>query len=92
MRRARARGRRFVLRWVTLPLVRVSTWTYLAVGALVGFEALEIAFGAFILAPELVPLAVVGLVLQEVLRRSLRRGIRLLRLWRRRRARDGRRG
>lgn len=84
LRLARARARRTWQRLVIVPLIHASTWTYLAAGALVGFEALEILFGAFVLAPEIIPLLLVGLAAQWWLRERVRRIVRLWRLHRRR--------
>ncbi|OJX77495.1 hypothetical protein [Leifsonia sp. 71-9] len=67
-----------------------SGWTWVAAGCLIGFEMLDVVFGAFILAPELLPLAILGLALvwqfRDRLRRarvSLRVRVRLARVRRR---------
>lgn len=67
-----------------------SGWTWVAAASLIGFEALDIVFGAFILAPELLPLVIVGLALAWLFRERLRRArarlrarLRLARLRRR---------
>lgn len=49
-----------------------SGWTWVAAGSLIGFEMLDIVFGAFILAPELLPLAILGLALVWLFRDRLR--------------------
>ncbi|QIZ98787.1 hypothetical protein [Leifsonia sp. PS1209] len=51
-----------------------SGWTWVAAASLIGFETLDIVFGAFILAPELLPLVIVGLALAWVFRERLRSG------------------
>ncbi|WP_218775182.1 hypothetical protein, partial [Leifsonia sp. NCR5] len=51
-----------------------SGWTWVAAASLIGFETLDIVFGAFILAPELLPLVLVGLALVWVFRERLRSG------------------
>jgi len=48
-------------------------WTWVAAGSLIGFEMLDVVFGAFILAPELLPLAILGLALVWLFRDRLRR-------------------
>lgn len=68
----------------------LSGWTWVAAASLIGFEALDIVFGAFILAPELLPLALIALaaawLLRERIRRASGRLRLLLRIARRRRA------
>jgi hypothetical protein len=72
-----------------------SGWTWVAAGSLIGFEMLDIVFGAFILAPEFLPLVIVALALIWLFRDRLRRArLRLrvqLRLARMRRRRAQRR-
>ncbi|RAX16993.1 hypothetical protein DC347_10260 [Pseudarthrobacter sp. AG30] len=48
-------------------------WVWFAAGSLIGFEAFEILFGTFALAPELLPLVILGLALTWGVRRQLRR-------------------
>ncbi len=78
--RRRARLMRMLLRRrlerLSWPLWRFGTWMFLAAGALVGFEVLEAVIGGFILAPELVPVALLVLATAWAIRegvRSLRR-------------------
>lgn len=60
-----------------------SGWTWVAAASLIGFETLDIVFGAMILAPELLPLVIVGLALTWLFRERLRRAIiRLRARWR----------
>ena len=75
-----------------------SGWTWVAAASLIGFETLDIVFGAFILAPELLPLVIVGLALAWLFRERLRRArtrvrprLRLTGIRRARRTRDRRR-
>lgn len=82
--RLRAKTRRAYIRYVLLPIVRASTAIYLAAGALIGFEVLEVLFGAFVLAPELLPVLILSLAVHWYLREHLRRAARLARLWLRR--------
>lgn len=51
-----------------------SGWTWVAAASLIGFETLDIVFGAFILAPELLPLVLVALALTWVFRERFRSG------------------
>ncbi|QDZ16538.1 hypothetical protein [Humibacter ginsenosidimutans] len=48
-------------------------WIWVAAASLIGFEALEILLGAFITAPELLPLALLALAAIWLLRRTLTR-------------------
>lgn len=50
-----------------------SGWTWVAAGSLVGFEMLDVIFGTFALAPELLPLVILCLALAWLFRRRLRR-------------------
>ncbi|MFE6736723.1 hypothetical protein [Microbacterium sp. NPDC057650] len=79
--RQRSRWRHRML----LSMVRTSTWIYFAAAGVIGFGGLEVMFGAFLIAPELLPFALAALALVWVLRRERRR-VRLgvLRLRRRR--------
>lgn len=56
-----------------LRLSLFSGWIWVAAASLIGFEALEILLGAFITAPELLPLALLALAAIWVLRRTLTR-------------------
>lgn len=70
-----------------------SGWTWVAAASLIGFETLDIVFGAMILAPELLPLVIVGLALAWLLRERMRRVIvRIRARWRLNRLRRGDRG
>lgn len=53
-------------------LMLLSGWTWVAAGSLVGFEMLDILFGALILAPEFLPLVIIMLALIWVFREKLR--------------------
>jgi hypothetical protein len=66
---------------ITRRLILFSGWTWVAAGSLIGFEALDVVFGAFALAPELLPLVILCLALAWLFRRRLRRA------WSRMRAR-----
>ncbi len=68
----RARCRRLHRRSVAR-LVLFSGWTWVAAGSFVGFEMLEIIFGAFILAPELLPIVLIVLASAWYFRARLRR-------------------
>lgn len=87
LRRIRLVVLRLRSRWrhrVLLSLVRASTWIYVAAAGVIGFGGLEVMFGAFLVAPELLPFAVAALALVWVLRREWRRlRLRMLRLRRR---------
>ena len=66
--------------------VRMDVWIYLAAAALVGFEGLEVLFGALLLAPELVPFVLLTLALIWTMKkhgRWIRRRIALARRRRR---------
>lgn len=65
LRRALDRARR--------RLTLFSGWTWVAAGSLVGFEMLDLIFGTFVLAPELLPLVILCLALAWYFRRRLRR-------------------
>ncbi len=88
--RARPRSSRFArlallllrrrLRRSTLLLWRFSTWVWLAAGALVGFEVLELVLTGLLAAPELVPLLLLVLALIWLFRRGIRRAALRLRL------------
>lgn len=60
-----------------------SGWTWVAAASLIGFEALDIVFGAMILAPELLPLVIVALALTWVFRDKLQHATARLRARRR---------
>jgi len=81
--RTRRRVRRFV-RWLTL----FGGWTWVAAASLIGFESFELLFGVFALAPELLPLAIIGLAVAWYFRERLRELRKRLRVrWRAARAR-----
>jgi len=65
-------------------LTLFSGWTWVAAGSLVGFEMLDIVLGGLLLAPELLPVAILLLAGIWYFRRGLRR------LWTRLRARMAR--
>lgn len=48
-------------------------WVGFAAGSLIGFEAFDIVFGTFALAPELLPLVILGLALTWYFRGQFRR-------------------
>jgi hypothetical protein len=54
-------------------LTLFSGWTWVAAGSLVGFEVLDVIFGTFALAPELLPLVILALALAWFFRHRLRR-------------------
>ncbi len=78
--RLRTRARRLRERSTTR-LILFSGWTWVAAGSLVGFEMLDLLFGTFVLAPELLPLAILALACVWYFRTRLRRA------WSRARAR-----
>jgi len=73
----------------------LTGWTWVAAGSLVGFELLDLLFGSFLYAPELLPLVILALALVWYFRERLRAGAERIR-WRirlsrfRRRADSGR--
>lgn len=56
-----------------------SGWAWIAAASLVGFETFDIIFGAFILAPEFLPLVIIALAAAWFFRERLRRARRRLR-------------
>ncbi len=70
---------RRALRGAVRRLALLTGWTWVAAGSLIGFEAFELLFGAFALAPELLPLAILALALAWYFRERLRRARRRLR-------------
>jgi hypothetical protein len=72
VRLVRARVRRVHSRAARL-LVVSSGWVWVAAASLVGFEMFEVIVGTFLLAPELLPVALVGLALAWYFRTTLRR-------------------
>ncbi|RDV43469.1 hypothetical protein DOE76_17515 [Leifsonia sp. ku-ls] len=70
---------RLIFRRLHTQATLFSGWTWVAAASLIGFEALDIVFGAFILAPELLPLVIVGLALAWLFRERLRRARTCLR-------------
>ena len=55
-------------------------WTWVAAASLIGFEAFDILFGAFVLAPELLPLVIIALALGWYFRERIRAVIRRWRI------------
>ena len=78
-------GRRLYRR-VALRTLSFGGWVWLAAGSAIGFEAFDILFGTFAVAPELLPFAVLGIALvwyfRGRLRRLLARARAHRRLWR----------
>lgn len=88
----RRRTRRLCRR-VESRLALFGGWTWVAAGSLIGFEMLDLVFGTFLLAPELVPLVIVALALAWYFREWLRRAWQRVHAWRsRRRLRHPHRG
>jgi hypothetical protein len=58
-------------------------WVWCAAGSLVGFEAFDILFGTFALAPELLPIVILGLALTWYFRGRVRRFSTCARAYRR---------
>lgn len=54
-------------------LIRFSSWVWVAAASLVGIEVLELLLGAFIAAPELLPLVLLALAATWYFRRGLTR-------------------
>ena len=65
-------GRRLYRR-VALRALSFGGWVWLAAGSAIGFEAFDILFGTFALAPELLPFAILGIALVWYFRERLRR-------------------
>jgi len=65
--RTHRRLRRFG-RWLTL----FGGWTWIAAASFIGFESFEVLLGMAVLAPELLPLAIIGLALAWHFRERLR--------------------
>lgn len=82
-RRARRAFRHAAMR-VTL----FGGWVWFAAGSLIGFEAFDIVFGTFALAPELLPFVIVSLALTWYFRDRVRRAWTRARAYRRRRRMD----
>jgi hypothetical protein len=70
-------------RRVAARLTLLSGWAWIAAGSLVGFEVLDVLFGSFVLAPEIVPLVLLALALAWLFRERLRRARSRLRARRR---------
>ncbi len=70
-RLVRARLRR-VRRRIEARLVLFSGWVWVAAVSLVGIEVFEVVFGTFVLAPELLPVALVVMALASLFRERLR--------------------
>ena len=74
-RRARlVRARYRLVRWhIVRRLALFSGWVWVAAISLVGFEMFEVIFGAFLLAPEFLPLVIIAFALAWVFRERVRR-------------------
>ena len=84
-------GRRLYRR-VALRALSFGGWVWLAAGSAIGFEAFDILFGTFAIAPELLPFAILGIALVWYFRERLRRLTARARAYRRlRRLGGGRR-
>ena len=84
-------GRRLYRRGA-LRALSFGGWVWLAAGSAIGFEAFDILFGTFALAPELLPFAILGIALVWYFRERLRRLTARARAYRRlRRLGGGRR-
>ncbi|PZE77831.1 hypothetical protein [Curtobacterium sp. MCBD17_019] len=68
----RARGRR-VRHRAARHLMLFSGWVWFAAASLVGFEMFDMIFGTFLLAPELLPVVLIGLAFAWYFREALRR-------------------
>lgn len=75
-------GRR-LYRPTALRAASFGGWVWLAAGSAIGFEAFDILFGTFALAPELLPFAVLGIALAWYFRGRLRRLLARTRAYRR---------
>ncbi|MCB5281499.1 hypothetical protein BJQ89_01244 [Arthrobacter sp. ES1] len=64
---------RRAFRQVTMRATLFGGWVWFAAGSLIGFEAFDIVFGTFALAPELLPLVILGLALTWYFRGQIRR-------------------
>jgi len=73
----RVRARRRLQLWAA-PLWRLNTWMLLATAALIGFEGLEVLLGTFLMAPELLPVALLALAVFWACREGVGRGIHRL--------------
>jgi len=60
-------------RRVAMRVALFGGWVWFAAGSLIGFEAFDIVFGTFALAPELLPVVILGLALTWYFRRQVRR-------------------
>ena len=61
-------------------LVLLSGWVWIAAISLVGVEMFDVVFGTFLLAPELLPVVLIGLACAWYFRAALRRAERALRV------------
>jgi hypothetical protein len=75
-------GRRHVCR-VAMRATLFGGWVWFAAGSLIGFEAFDIIFGTFALAPELLPFVILGLALTWYFRGRVRRALARARAHRR---------
>jgi hypothetical protein len=78
-----------VYRRVVMRATLLGGWVWFAAGSLIGFEAFEIIVGTFALAPELLPVVILGLALTWHLRGQLRRVSTRARAYRRLKRLDG---
>jgi hypothetical protein len=62
--------RRLILRLYSR-LLMLSGWTWVAAGSVIGFEAFDILFMSFALAPEFLPLAIIALALYWLMRERM---------------------
>ena len=74
--------RRFIRRIATR-ITLLGGWVWFAAVSLIGLETFEIIVGTFALAPELLPLVILGLALAWYFRKRLRRALRRARAFRR---------
>lgn len=64
---------RRAFRRAAIRIILFGGWVWFAAGSLIGFEAFDIVFGMFALAPELLPFVIFGLALTWYFRRHVRR-------------------
>lgn len=74
---------RRLCRRVAMRATLFGGWVWFAAGSLVGFEAFDILFGTFALAPELLPIVILGLALTGYFRGQVRRWSTRARAYRR---------
>jgi polyferredoxin len=78
LRLARCRIRRLLLR-IERRLTLSTGWVWVAAISFVGIEMFDVVFGAMLLAPEFLPVVLLGLALVWWFRESLRGAVRTLR-------------